>query len=126
MTYLFTKPLQVPGNLVKLIKDLQELKVNMENSENVNFVICIPLFELDTVISKRDIISIRYVYDCYCYHQNPRKTEFYICKKQTPGITNRDLINCLIDNNFNTQCNHLFLEGFDLNSEAQVTPWFGS
>jgi hypothetical protein len=92
----------------------------------IKFSIFIPRAQLDNIIADRDILSIKYIFDCHCYQNNPRRTEFYFCKKKTKGITNRDLINCLVKNNFDPQCNHIFLECFDLNTEAQVTPWFGS
>jgi hypothetical protein len=100
---------------------------NIEDEfDNIKFSIFIPRSKLDAVIADRDLLCIRYVFDCHCYSGNKRNTEFYYCKKAKKGITNRDLIQCLVDNGFDTQCNHVFLEGFDLNSEVQVTPWFGS
>jgi hypothetical protein len=92
----------------------------------IKFCVFIPRAQLDTIVADRDILSIKYIFDCYCYHNNPRKTEFYLCKKKTKGITNRDLVECLVKNQFDPQCGHIFLECFDLRTEAQVIPWFGS
>jgi hypothetical protein len=106
--------------------DEQELLNVFPNFNIINFIITIPLSEINKVVTTKDIIVIKYVFDCHCYYQNPRKTEYYICKKKGGGITIKDLVNCLIENEFAPQCNHIFLESFDLNSEVQVTPWFGS
>jgi hypothetical protein len=108
------------------IAELSDFDNIEDEFPGIKFSVFIPRSSLDTIVANRDILSIRYVFDCHCYLNNPRKTEFYLCKKQTKGITNRDLIWCLVNNKFDPQCNHIFLENFDLNTEAQVTPWFGS
>ena len=90
---------------------------------NINFSI-IRVIDLDKVITDNKV-AIKCVFNCYCYSDNPRISEYFICKKEK-NITNRDLINCLIDNKFDTQCNHYFLEQFKIRSSGQVEPYFGS
>ena len=90
------------------------------------FSICLSKKELNKVVIKKDMVSIKCEFLCYCYKNSPRITEFYICKKENCSITNRDLINCLVDNKFETLCNHTFLEFFEMDTPCQVSPWFGS
>jgi hypothetical protein len=92
---------------------------------NAQFSIDIPLKLIDEIVLKTNKVAVKCDFNCYCYSQAPRKTEYFILKSQK-GITNRDLINCLIENNFNPRCEHNFLEEFSINTESQVTAWFGS
>jgi len=89
-----------------------------------SFTNCIPTWQSNEVLMETDIVAIKCEFNCYCYHYNPRKTEYYICRKQFGKITSKDLIRCLIDNNFNPGCNHYFLEEFLIETEAQVAPLF--
>lgn len=93
--------------------------------EYADFTVCIESNELDKVIINKELVAIKCKFNCLCY-EIPRKTEFYICKKQSIGITNHDLINCLIENNFYTDCDHSFLEEFCIDSDVQVSAIFGS
>lgn len=81
---------------------------------------------LDKVIIYNDIVCIKCAFNCYCYNDSPRIAEFFICRH--PGcITVRDLIDCLVDNNFDPKwCVHNYLEAFEVTTEAQVIPWFVS
>jgi len=88
------------------------------------FTNCIPSWQSNEVIIDTTIVAIKCEFNCYCYHYNPRKTEYYICRKQFGKITSKDLICCLIDNNFNPGCNHYFLEEFLVQTGAQVVPLF--
>ena len=111
--------------------DFDEDKFNAEMEEiniqfpNASFSIGIALKEIDSVVINTDQVAIKCDFTCYCYDGNPRISEYFICKKEK-NITNRDLINCLIENNFDTNCNHHFLEGFEITSSGQVEPFFGS
>jgi len=109
--------------------DEEEYNAEMEEIDiqfpNINFSVCIKLIDLDKVIIDNHIVSIKCGFNCYCYDGNPRISEYFICKKEK-NITNRDLINCLIDNKFDPRCNHHFLEYFDIRSSGQVEPFFGS
>ena len=93
---------------------------------DAQFSISLPLVELDNVIVSSNKVAIKCDFNCYCYHHHPRNSEYFICNKSTKDITNRDLINCLIENNFDTGCDHNFLEQFQIDTESQVSVWFGS
>lgn len=66
--------------------DEQELLNVFPNFNIINFIITIPLSEINKVVTTKDIIVIKYVFDCHCYYQNPRKTEYYICKKKVEEL----------------------------------------
>jgi hypothetical protein len=93
---------------------------------DANFSISMSLRKIDKTIINNNIVAVKCNFKCYCYSGFPRNSEFFICRSTTNKITNRDLINCLIGNNFDTGCDHQFLEGFDINTEGQVSPYFGS
>ena len=109
--------------------DYENDDIDYENDDiedifpNSLFNIC--NLKLDRVIIYNDIVCIKCAFNCYCYSEAPRIPEYFICRH--PGyITVRNLIDCLVDNNFNPMCNHNYLEAFEVTSEAQVIPWFGS
>ena len=102
--------------------EIEEICKQFPNSK---FSISLPLVDIDNVVINTGPVAIKCDFNCYCYSEAPRISEFYICKKEK-NITNRDLINCLIDNKFDTKCNHHFLEGFEITSSGQVEPYFGS
>jgi hypothetical protein len=101
-------------------------EIDPDDFPDANFTVCIPSNELDEVIINKEIVAIKCAFVCHCYDHFLRKTEFYICRKQSMGITNRDLINCLIENNYYNDCDHSFLEEFCVDTESQVSPFFGS
>ena len=90
----------------------------------MDFINCIPSWEINKIVLFNNVVAIKCEFKCDCY-SFPRKSEFYICKSKT-FVTKRDLLNCLKKNNFNPRCDHYFLEDFDINTESQVTAFFGS
>ena len=115
----------------KIMSDSESEEISYSDSEKqfngANFTIGMSLRKIDNTIINGNVVAIKCNFNCYCYCGfPPRNSEFFICRSTTNKITNRDLINCLIDNNFDTNCNHQFLEGFDINTEGQVSPFFGS
>ena len=87
-------------------------EIDADDFPDAHFTVCIPGSELDKIIINKEIVAIKCAFDCECHQNYNGKTEFYICRKQSMGITNRDLINCLIENNYFTDCEHIFLEEF--------------
>ena len=69
------------------------------------FSICINLSDLDKVVVNKDIAFIKY--DACCYYKNKPLTKIYMCKNASGNITIRDLINCLIENRFKKNCDHV-------------------
>jgi len=81
--------------------------------------------DLNKVIIDKNIVCIRCDYTCECFTLlRPRKPNFYIYKKKTYGITNKDLINCLIENQFRPDCEHNVLKYFIKSTDVQVIAVF--
>jgi hypothetical protein len=92
--------------------------------EETNFVICLKSCELDEVLTHEKDVIISHTFACYCWN-NVRKREYYHMKSDKP-ITKRMVIQKLIDINFNTFCNHSFLEDIFMKTPAQIGLYFGS
>ena len=101
-------------------------EIDADDFPDAHFTVCINSNELDKVIVDKEIVAIKCIFNCPCYHEFYRKSEYYICRKNRMGITNRDLINCLIENGYYNECDHIFLEQFCIDTESQVSPFFGS
>ena len=99
-------------------------EIDIDDFPDAQFTVCINSNELDKVIANKEIVAIKCNFNCRCYTY--RKPEYYICRKSSMGITNRDLINCLIENEYYPDCDHIFLEQFCIDTESQVSPFFGS
>jgi len=83
---------------------------------NANFVISIPIEELDDVISTEPLIILKLTHTCYCY-KNPKVPEWFNirCTK----MTNKNILNELIKQNLTLNCNHRFIEGFFKQTDTQ-------
>jgi hypothetical protein len=92
----------------------------------MDFEICIDDDALDEVLVKENKIVIKCKFNCYCYDNNPRNTEYYILYSNNNNITIKDAINCLVSNNFKCDCNHVFLEGFDMITPIEFEACFFS
>jgi hypothetical protein len=77
---------------------------------NAKFTISMDYDEMDKIITQQPSIIVIMNYDCYCYSKNKRKTEYYYIKGK--NITNKYVIQSIIEQGFNPGCNHRFLEGF--------------
>ena len=93
---------------------------------DAQFSISLPLAELDNIVINSNKVAIKCDFKCYCYSESPRISEHFICNKSKKGITNRDIVNCLIENKFDPGCDHRFLEQFDVDTDSQISVWFGS
>jgi hypothetical protein len=78
------------------------------------------------VLISNNTVAIKCTFSCDCYSNFPRKPEYFICKKEKGGITNGDLIKCLVDNQFDPECRHYFLDFFKIDTPGQVSSFFGS
>lgn len=93
---------------------------------NAPFSICLRLNELNKVVTTEKIIIIQCDFNCYCYDDCPRNTEYFIIEGE--HITNKYIIEELIKQGLKIECNHDFLESIDKmpNSETKFKLWFGS
>ena len=77
---------------------------------NAQFTISIDIEEMDELITHKDHITIKNSYDCYCYDNCKKNTDFFYIKGE--NITCRYVIKELIKQGLELNCNHHFLEGF--------------
>jgi hypothetical protein len=91
-----------------------------------SFTICLSLSELDEVLTNQKIIIIEVDFNCYCYDEYKRNTEYYVIEGD--HITNKYIIEQLIKHGLKIECDHHFLEYIQKtpNSETKYKLWFGS
>jgi len=91
----------------------RERKLIEEMFPNAKFDIAIDFSELDDIISEHSNIVIKNTYNCYCYDNCKRPTDyFYITAKEGEKMTNKFIIKELIKQKLCLECNHIFIEGF--------------
>ena len=73
------------------------------------FIISLEYDEIDEVITKKPSIIAICDFKCLCYNKHKRNTEYYYIKGK--HITNRFIIESLIDQGFEPKCKHRFFEG---------------
>ena len=80
--------------------------------------------ELDKVICEKKRIVVRREYDCFCWIEKGRETDYYIIQSKSGKITERMIVEKLIKSKHDPKCDHCFYEGtsptsledvFDLN-----------
>ena len=77
---------------------------------DVGFDVSVPLEDLDDIVSPFDHIIIKNVFNCYCYNENPKMTDYIDIKKKGGTITIRDVLNELNRIKYCCECNHSFFE----------------
>jgi hypothetical protein len=93
------------------------------------FIIAIALNNFDDVLSTgKEKLIIKCIHNCYCYDKTKRQPEYFIVNGTECNniITVKDCIQSLVDNNYESSCNHIFLEFFEFNTQYQLEPFFGS
>jgi len=91
------------------------------------FVVAIGLEELDEVVTNAKSIVIKNTYNCYCYDNFKKPTDYFVITGEK--MTNKFIISKLIEGGLELDCNHCFLEGFNRypkNSECQFEICTGS
>ena len=68
------------------------------------------LEDLDEVLTEQPHIVIKHAYNCYCYDEEPKNTEFYYISGE--NMTNTFIIQNIVEQGLVLECNHCFLEGF--------------
>jgi hypothetical protein len=77
---------------------------------DVGFDISVPLENLDDIVSPFDHIIIKNVFDCHCYDERPKNTDYIDIKKKGGNITIRDVLNELNRIKYCCECSHTFFE----------------
>jgi Na+-transporting NADH:ubiquinone oxidoreductase subunit NqrF len=86
---------------------------------DAKFTISMSLEDLDEVVTDQPHIVIKHAYNCYCYDEEEAKnTEFYYISGK--NLTNKDIIESLIEQGLTLECNHHFLEGFHKTASSDV------
>jgi len=104
-------------------REIEEIE---EMFPNAKFTIAINIEELDVIFTKQPAIVVKKSYNCYCYTGCNKPSEyFYISGK---NITTKFIINQLIEQGLELNCNHHFIEGFEKvkNSDCQFEIYAGS
>jgi hypothetical protein len=92
---------------------------------NAKFDICIDINELDEDFGLNCVV-FKHAYTCYCYDKSHRPTDFIVIRDDKP-VTVRKVIQELIHQNFNPNCNHYFLEGLNnIGTGIEIEGFFGS
>jgi len=74
------------------------------------FTIAIDIDRMDEIVSQQPFIIVEHSYDCYCYNRPKKKDNIYV---RGDRITNKFIIQKLIDYGLCLECNHHFIEGFE-------------
>jgi hypothetical protein len=103
--------------------NFNEMKYNIVQQmfPTANFIISIPLQDIEKTISNLDKIIVKQTFDCYCYDgyepELPAKWFPIHCSfDKGEKMTNKFVINELIKQSLVLDCNHCYLKGFILSS----------
>ena len=91
---------------------------------NCKFSIAISLEDLDDPLTAEKTIVVKQVYNCRCYDNAPRKTDWFVIKADP--ITSRVVLNELIKGGLDLECDHHFVEGFHALTDCQFEIILGS
>lgn len=114
-------------------KTEEQIELEIEQMEQMfpgaKFDIAIDINELDEVVTDKNLIIIKIYHSCYCYSHCKKNNEFFVIQSTgTNAITNRFILNELIKQDLDLDCNHRFIEGFirNPNTLCQFDAWIGS
>lgn len=91
-----------------------KMKIIDELFPNARFDICIDFNDLHKVVTTKKKVTLIQTFDCYCYESCPRSIKTFIIKSNKP-MTIRYIINELIKQDFELDCNHRCLESLEVN-----------
>jgi len=105
-----------------------KMKIIEELFPNAKFSVSIDFNDLHKVITTKKEVTLIQTFECYCYQHSPRPPKTFIIKSNKPmtTMTNRYIINELIKQNFELDCNHRFLESLEVNSKGIIEWYAGS
>jgi hypothetical protein len=85
------------------------------------FIIDIEPNEFDNIVGKDNVI-FKNTKTCYCWNNYENYNSEFIHIQKKGNINIKDVIQYLIDINYDTECNHQFLERIDKtpNSDVQI------
>jgi hypothetical protein len=102
----------------------EQQKMN-EMFPNCKFSICIDIDEMNDIISEEPQIIIQ-CNPCNGYCKKSGNRIYIYVYNNGNGITNKDMIQAMIDANYDPDCNHIFLETWEQMNDVTFYPLFGS
>jgi hypothetical protein len=93
---------------------------------NAQFEVAINITELNKLISDKQFIIVKNTYSCFCYDNCKKNTDYFYIQGQ--NMTYRYVIEQLIYQGLQLDCDHRYLEGFYKkdDSDCQFEMWTGS
>jgi hypothetical protein len=91
-----------------------------------DFTISIPLKDIDNILTTKEEIKVIHTFTCYCYDGEQRDNNVYKISNKTGPMTIKYVIQQLIKQGLECDCNHQFLESFDKIDESTFEMFFGS
>jgi hypothetical protein len=88
--------------------DAEQINIMFPNAQ---FTIAIDIEDMNELITDKQHLIIKSSYDCYCYDNAKKKTDYFYIKGE--NMTVRYVIEELIKQGLKLDCNHHFLEGFN-------------
>lgn len=103
----------------------REFRMIEDMFPNAKFNVCIPIEDLDNIITdEKEIIVIQKIH-CYCYKR--KRTKYFTIKcNENEFLTNKYIITELMNQKMKMQCNHRFLEEIHKNKENIYEIYAGS
>ena len=87
---------------------------------DAKFTVSIPIEDIDEVVSTEPTIMVKCSYNCHCYSESPKVADWFNIRCNNDGnITNRTILMELMNNNLSLECDHHFIEGFDMITDVQ-------
>ena len=103
----------------------EEYELEIEQIHNMfpkaKFEIAINIKEMDKLVRDKDFIIIKKTYDCFCYKECTKKTEYYYIRGD--NITYRFVIEQLIEQGLELDCDHHFLRHTQCRKLHSLSPW---
>ena len=94
-----------------------EFNLINEMFSDAKFNVSIDIDELDDVLSTEKTIVVKQTFTCHCYSNCNKHPSFYIIRGET--MSQKYVIQELINQKFKIECDHQFIEGFDKLNETQ-------
>jgi hypothetical protein len=92
--------------------------------EQHDFTICLSLKKLNELVSTKSSIKIIETYTCYCHDEDPRENEIF--EIHGDKLTNKYVIEQLINQGISRDCNHCFLESIECDNNGYYSIFWGS
>ena len=93
--------------------DAEQINIMFPNAQ---FSVAIDIEDMDELITDEPEIIIKMCYNCYCYDNTKKEADYFYIKGE--NMTCMYVIEQLIKQGLQLNCNHNFLEGFDKTTDS--------